>query len=104
MVSAGLAGAYKIPVMTLDQIAENLERKPTFIKCDAEGAELEIFSGGRHFLGEYRPKLAITTYHNDGDYAAMHSLLTSIGYRVEGKGFLFSPANGKLRVQMIHAW
>jgi len=103
-VSDGKAGAYELPVRTLDQIAAELDQKPTFIKCDAEGAEPDIFRGGLHFLSEFRPKLAITTYHNDGDYAAMHSLLTSIGYHIEGKGLLFSPTNGKLRVQMIHAW
>lgn len=104
IVSAGTPGAYELPVMTLDQLAETLDAKPTFIKCDAEGEEPEIFTGGQQFLRKFRPKLAITTYHNDGDYAAMHSLLTSIGYRTAGKGFLFSPANAKLRVQMIHAW
>lgn len=104
IVSAGTPGAYQVPVMTLDQIVDTLDWKPTFIKCDAEGAEPEIFRGGQQFLRQFHPKLAITTYHNDGDYAAMHSLLTSIGYRTAGKGFLYSPANAKLRVQMIHAW
>lgn len=103
-VSSGTPGAYELPVMTLDQIADQTDEKPTFIKCDAEGAEPDIFSGGQRFLRKFRPKLAITTYHNDDDYAAMYSLLTSIGYRVAGKGLFFSPANGRLRVQMIHAW
>lgn len=71
-------GAYEVPIRTLDEIVESLEHKPTFIKCDAEGAEPDIFSGGKRFLSRYRPKLAITTYHNDGDFAQMHSLLTSL--------------------------
>jgi FkbM family methyltransferase len=96
--------AYELPVRTLDEIVESLEHKPTFIKCDAEGAERAILIGGKRFLSEFHPKLAITTYHNDGDYAAVHSLLSSFGYNVAGKGFLFSPAKGTLRVQMIHAW
>ena len=97
-------GAYQVPVRTLDELVETLEHKPTFIKCDAEGAEHAIFSGGKNFLSEYRPKLAVTTYHNDEDYAAMHALLTSLKYNVAGKGLLYSPSEGTLRVQMIHAW
>lgn len=97
-------GAYQVPVKTIDEIVETLEHKPTFIKCDAEGAEPSIFAGGKSFLKQYRPKLAITTYHNDGDYAAMRSLLTELNYNVEGKGLLYSPGQGTLRVQMIHAW
>jgi FkbM family methyltransferase len=102
IISEPAPGAYEVPVRTLDELAETLEYKPTFIKCDAEGAEFAIFSAGKQFLRKYRPKLAITAYHNDGDYAAMHALLTSLGYNVVGKGFLF--AGGMLRVQMIHAW
>lgn len=98
-----IKGAYPVPIRTLDELAGSLGLKPTFIKCDAEGAELSIFSGGRNFLRSHRPKLAITTYHNDGDFIALYELLKSSGYRnVEGKGFLFS--GEKLRVQMIHAW
>jgi FkbM family methyltransferase len=97
-------GAYEVPVKTLDEIVEALEHKPTFIKCDAEGAEPAIFNGGKRFLSRYRPKLAITTYHNDGDFAQMHSLLTSLNYNVEGKGLFYSPGLGTLRIQMIHAW
>lgn len=104
IVSPDTPGAYCLPVRTLDEVADSLPEKPTFIKCDAEGAEPEIFEGGREFLKRFRPKLAITTYHNDGDYAAMHDLLVSLGYNVAGKGFLFSPGEGTLRVQMIHAW
>jgi FkbM family methyltransferase len=97
-------GAYPVPVRTLDEVAEALERKPTFIKCDAEGAEPLIFAGGARFLRRHHPRLAITTYHNDGDYRAMFDLLRSFDYQVEGKGLLYSPERSTLRVQMIHAW
>ena len=97
-----LEGAYEVQIRTLDEITKELEHKPSFIKCDAEGAEVEIFRGGQEFLRLHHPKLAITTYHNDDDYAKMHAFLSSLGYNVAGKGFLFS--GEKLRVQMIHAW
>jgi hypothetical protein len=31
------AGAYEVPVETLDQLVETLDDVPTLIKCDAEG-------------------------------------------------------------------
>lgn len=94
--------AYELQILTLDEAVDLMEQKPTFIKCDAEGAELGIFSGGKKFLTDFHPKLAITTYHTDHDFRALHDLLKSLDYRVMGKGFLYS--QGTLRVQMIHAW
>lgn len=96
-------GSYEIPVRTLDELVESLEIKPTFIKCDTEGAELAIFSNSAaKVLRRYRPRLAITTYHGLNDYRILHKLLTEFGYNVMGKGFLF--AHDRLLVQMIHAW
>lgn len=97
--------SYPVRVRKLDEVVEGLHAKPTFIKCDAEGAEYSIFSGGQNFLRSHRPKLAVTTYHNDHDYADMYRLLQSLGYNVEGKGLFFSPGlGGAIRAQMIHAW
>jgi len=102
IASESTPGAYEIEVRTIDQIVETLPEKPTFLKCDAEGAEMQIFSGGKEFLRESHPKLAITTYHNVGDYREMYEFLKSLGYRVAGKGFLYT--NRSLRPMMIHAW
>ena len=95
-------GAYRVPVFTLDQLVEMVDDKPTFIKCDAEGAALEIFSGGRNFLQACRPRLAIASYHSDSEFPLLYQFLKALGYNITGKGFLFS--GSKLRVQMIHAW
>lgn len=103
-VDAPCAGSSPVPVRTLDELVEDLAHRPTFIKCDAEGAEPQIFAGGANFLRRYHPRLAITTYHNDGDYRAMYELLRSYGYSVEGKGLFYTPSGTRLRVQMIHAW
>ncbi len=97
--------SYPVQVRTLDDLVEELDAKPTFIKCDAEGAEHAIFTGGQNFLRSHRPKLAIATYHNDGDYAEVYHLLKSFGYQIEGKGLFFSPGDdGSIRAMMIHAW
>lgn len=95
-------GAYLIPILTLDQLVEMVEEKPTFIKCDAEGAAAEIYSGGAKFLMQSHPKLATASYHTDSEYLDLHALLKSYGYRITGKGFHFQ--NNKLRIKMIHAW
>lgn len=96
------SGSYEIPVRTLDDIVESLQVKPTFIKCDAEGAEPAIFSHATNVFRNHRPRLAITTYHSPSDYGYLYELLTGFGYQVKGKGFLY--AHNKLLVQMIHAW
>ena len=93
--------SYLVEVKTLDQLAAEINAKITFVKCDAEGFDVGILKSGREFLKANRPKIAVTTYHNDSDFFELYQFLTQIGYQVEGKGFLFS--GQKLRVQMIHA-
>ena len=94
-------GAYAVPMITLDELGEELDAKPTFIKCDAEGAANSIFSGGLSFLARYKPKLAIATYHTDREYRQLYDLLKAIGYQVQGKGLLLS--GDRFRVMMLHA-
>jgi FkbM family methyltransferase len=102
IVSHPVDGSYEVPVLTLDELIESTGIEPTYIKCDAEGAAMMIFSGGLKFLQKKKPKLAIASYHTDSEYADLYNLLKPLGYRIQGKGFLFS--GEKLRVQMLHAW
>jgi len=95
-------GAYQVPVLALDDLVQQTGIRPTYIKCDAEGAAFDILLGAREYLRTYRPKLAIASYHTDTEYADLFGLLKPMGYQILGKGFLFS--HGKLRVQMLHAW
>ncbi|MDQ6938984.1 MAG: FkbM family methyltransferase [Verrucomicrobiota bacterium] len=93
--------SYPISLLTIDQLVAELGVKPTYLKCDAEGADFAILQGGRKFLQEFRPKIAITTYHASEDFVRMRDYLVSLGYKVEGKGFIY--ISGELRVVMIHA-
>jgi FkbM family methyltransferase len=42
-----------------------LKTKPTFVKLHLEGAELAALKGAQRTLVEYRPIIAVTTYHNE---------------------------------------
>jgi FkbM family methyltransferase len=98
-----LRGTYPVPVLTLDELVEREKlRQVDFIKCDAEGQDVAIIKSGKHTIRRFRPRIAVTTYHNDSDYVDLHEFLSQEGYHIAGKGFLW---NGrKLRVVMLHAW
>lgn len=72
-------GKLSVDLVTLDSFALTSLR-PDFIKMDLEGAEYEALRGGATLLRNHRPKLAVTTYHNEADYAAIFSLLKGCGY------------------------
>lgn len=96
-------GSYSVPVTTLDSMVESLQLENlSYIKCDAEGADVDILKSGRKTLERFHPKIAITTYHNSTDYREMFRYLKEIGYNLKGKGLLYS--NGEFRVIMLHAW
>lgn len=44
-----------VPVATLDDLVRNRHRGVDFVKCDVEGTEHEVFSGGAALLTEDRP-------------------------------------------------
>lgn len=95
--------SYQLPVITLDELVERQKLpRVDFIKCDAEGQDVSIIRSGLESLKRFKPKIAVTTYHNDDDFADLYKLLSEIGYSIAGKGFMYS--GGKLRGLMLHAW
>jgi FkbM family methyltransferase len=56
-----------IRVEKLDELLP-LDVKPTFIKFDIEGGELQALRGARMTIGKHRPKLAISVYHRTSDF------------------------------------
>lgn len=84
-VSGSTAQLISLPVTTVDSIVSELELPVvTFMKMDIEGAEKEAIRGARETLREYKPRLAITVYHNELDRVEVPELVTSINadYRV----------------------
>lgn len=46
---------YKVPMRSLDSLFLNIASQITFIKCDVEGHELAVVSGGEQFLRKFKP-------------------------------------------------
>lgn len=101
-LDGGSAGSISVPVLSLDDFVEqqNLQ-KLDFIKCDAEGMDVEIITGGRKTLERFRPRLVICTYHADDHFNELAEFLDKLNYNVQGKGFLHAD---RFRVMMLHAW
>lgn len=96
-------GAGNVRVLTVDELVEILQLpRVDFIKCDAEGSDLDIIRGARQTLVRYRPRLAVCTYHADDHFLQLAEFLKELGYQVMGKGFMHT--RRKFRVLMLHAW
>jgi len=97
-----IADTYTVEMLTLDEFAaRHLQRGVTYIKCDAEGWDCKILKSGRALLQKYRPKISVTTYHNQTDYRDISDFLYGLNYSCSGKGLLYS--SGLLRTLMLHA-
>lgn len=58
----------RVKAITLDSfVEENKLSKVDFIKADIEGAERYMIAGAKKVLKEFKPKLAICTYHLPDD-------------------------------------
>ncbi|HYK88118.1 MAG TPA: FkbM family methyltransferase [Acidobacteriota bacterium] len=65
-----------IEVTTLDALADSLRLpRVDFIKMDIEGAELKALAGARRVLNRFQPRLAISSYHQKGDPAAICAIV-----------------------------
>ncbi|MBQ4363823.1 MAG: FkbM family methyltransferase [Oscillospiraceae bacterium] len=71
-------------VKKLDDILK--DEKPTLIKMDIEGAELDTLIGAENTIRKYKPKLAVCIYHKIEDIITipkyLHSLVPEYKFRV----------------------
>lgn len=72
-------GGEDIDVVTIDEYvaAERLERVD-FIKLDVEGVEHDVIMGGGQTIAGFRPKMAVSLYHNLLDLTSLPLLINSL--------------------------
>ncbi len=71
-----IGSGIEIPSYTLDKLKEKFV--PTYIKIDAEGAEIDILNGSKNLISEHKPKLKIATYHKNRDIFEIPILLKKL--------------------------
>jgi FkbM family methyltransferase len=75
---------YQVGVVTIDQTVKVLGLdRVDFIKMDIEGSELEALKGADRTIREFRPRLAISSYHQAGDVEAIREIIETkdLGYQ-----------------------
>jgi FkbM family methyltransferase len=80
-----------IDAVTIDELVEGLKLpKVDFIKMDIEGSELKALQGARRTIQTLHPRLAISSYHQPGDPAAICALIWQMrsDYLVASKDLL----------------
>jgi FkbM family methyltransferase len=71
-----IGSGVEITSYTLDKLKEKFV--PTYIKIDAEGAEIDILNGGKSLISEFKPKFKIATYHKNRDIFEIPILLNKL--------------------------
>ena len=82
--------ARKVTTLKIDDLVANGDLdKVDFIKMDIEGAEMEALKGSEAVLRKFRPKLAITVYHDFQDFWMIPQFLEAlgVGYRFHIRHF-----------------
>ena len=81
-----------VPVTTIDEYFSAKGNSPiSFIKCDVEEHELEVFRGGEQTLLKYMPTLLFECHDTEATGGELFSYLTSLGY--DGFFFFVTPAD-----------
>jgi hypothetical protein len=94
----------QVEQLSLDDwaVREKIE-KVSFLKIDVEGYDLKTLLGAKELLRRFRPKIAVTTYHDPNHAEKIHRFLTglNLGYRTRVKGVV--SFDGVARPVMLHA-
>jgi len=84
-IAAAMApNTIEVDTVTLDDFVRTAP-PPEFIKCDVEGAEVEVFRGARKLLAEKRPVI-ICEIHSETNRRALLSDLKRFDYLCEESG------------------
>ena len=85
------SSAYEVRLVTIDGIVAEYSLKPSLIKIDAEGAELDVLKGGRKTFNDHKPILILGLHpafiKDKGDsLEAIWNFLEGQRYRIEQDG------------------
>jgi FkbM family methyltransferase len=78
VASGSNRGTVEVAGVSLDEFAL-AHRPPDFIKCDVEGAEVEVFRGAARLLREKRPAI-VCEMHGDANHRTLVGELGNLGY------------------------
>jgi len=78
--SEPLGDCVRVPAITLDEFARTAPA-PDVVKCDVEGAEVEVFRGALGLLATKRPSV-ICEVHSPENLEELRSLFGHAGYQV----------------------
>ena len=87
-------GTIQVEAVSVDEYVRE-SAAPDFIKCDVEGAEVEVFRGAEKLLKERRP-LILCEMHGETNRQTLLKVFANLGYRCEPYGknhILAQPAN-----------
>jgi FkbM family methyltransferase len=81
-----------VPVITLDHYLSTVEHGPiSFIKCDVERHELDVFHGAEQTLKQFMPTLLFEGHHQFVATSGLFEYLVDLGY--DGFFFFIEPAD-----------
>jgi FkbM family methyltransferase len=81
IAAAAAPNTIEIEAVALDDFVRTAPA-PDFIKCDVEGAEVEVFRGAQKLLSEKRPVI-VCEIHSEANRRALLSDLNRFGYACE---------------------
>ncbi len=91
-----------IPLSTIDHYIEKGGIPPTLIKADIEGQEPQLLQGAMETIRKYRPRIAITVYHQQAHADQLKKVLKQLvpEYHFRTKGIAAEHGSPV----MLHAW
>jgi FkbM family methyltransferase len=78
IVATCASDTIQVDAVSLDDYVQT-EPAPDFLKCDVEGAEVEVFRGAQRLLTEKRPGI-ICEMHGDANRRLLLEMFASFGY------------------------
>lgn len=76
-------GNDKVDITTIDSFVEKYTLKPSLLKMDVEGEELNTILGAANTLRKFKPVISVAIYHNPSQFFELKTLIDSwgIGYQ-----------------------